>query len=119
MVQPALNADITAEQGGSWHLGGFCPSAPFGAFGLTSPEGFGHKSGEPVGALLATVHWEGQEVPGLRISFKELEALPDEEQKGLYLLAWDGRDTKWGAAKDSFETSTCPTRIRNVAHLGL
>ena len=53
----------------------------------------------------------------VKVFFKELEAIPEEDGKGLYLMAWDGRNTKWGVAKDSFGTSTCPGQVRNASHL--
>ena len=79
-----LEAKVTLQTNGSWHLGGFC----FGQAG----------SGETKAAELAAhVEWEGTQDLG--------------ETGPVMLVAFDAREHRWGAVKDSWGQLSCEEKL--------
>ena len=82
VTRPALHAEPVLESKSWWHIGGFC---------------FGQVDGAPVAKLAVSMTWEGQG--------------PLDESAQVYLVAFDGREDRWGAAKPDWETSTCEQKL--------
>ena len=79
-----LEAKVTLQTNGSWHLGGFC-------FGQAGPEET--KAAE----LAAHVEWQGT---------KELG-----ETGPVMLVGFDAREHRWGAVKDSWGQLSCEEKL--------
>ncbi|CAE7450045.1 unnamed protein product [Symbiodinium natans] len=79
-----LEAKVTLQTNGSWHLGGFC-------LGQAGPEEM--KAAE----LTAHVEWEGTQELG--------------ETGPVMLVAFDAREHRWGAVKDSWGQLSCEEKL--------
>eukprot|EP00438_Fugacium_kawagutii_P000479 Skav216939 [mRNA] locus=scaffold3396:39974:40786:+ [translate_table: standard] len=82
VTNPALQAEPVLQSNRWWHLGGFC---------------FGQVDGAPAAKLVVSMLWGGQ--------------APLRDSAQVYLVAFDGREDRWGAARRDWETSSCEQKV--------
>ena len=85
VTYPTLSGEAVLTKGSPnwWHMGGFC-------FGVD-------QSGAPVARLKVHMLWTGDK--------------PLDESTKVYFTSFDGRDDKWGAARPTWEESSCQEKL--------